>query len=545
MSGTVAGPRLTLGLPTYNGEQFLGEALDALLAQTYTDFELLVSDNGSTDRTAEIVRRYAAEDPRVRYVHHPVNRGSSFNHNLVIDQARGKFFKWVSDDDLYAPDLLQRCMEALDRRPEISLAHAWTAFIDDQGRVTDKIDYGLTTDMRDPVERFRSVLHTQGGDDIYGVIRMPVLRSVAPFGSYHWADRVFVAELALHGPFHNEPEFLYFRRDHPDRTTRVGLDVRQRCARLDPARANRWRHPMVRLLGEYVVGFVPGHPARPAEPAGPLALSPRARHVAAEPRQPDAAPRAVEQPGPRPAGRRCPVAGRPAEQPHAHGRRPHPCAPPEREHPVVTRDVRRIGLYGFLGSGNLENDASLEAVVAWLRIHHPEVELSCITIPPEAVEARYGIPSEPLAWEGRRSGRLAAGPAKVFGRLVDVFRHYRLAGSVDAVVVPGMGVLEDSLGVRPWGLPYWLFLIAIACRLRRRPFLLLAVGADRASNPVTGWLYASVVRLAKTSATATTRPPWRWPAPAPPGPRRLLPTWRSPIPRRRRRSPSPGRSSSA
>jgi glycosyltransferase involved in cell wall biosynthesis len=189
-------------------------------------------------------------------VRHPVNRGSSFNHNFVIEQARGEFFKWVSDDDLYAPDLLQRCIDALDTRPEISLAHAWTAFIDDQGRVTDKIDYPLTTDVPDPVERFRSVLYTQGGDDIYGVIRMSILRQVAPFGSYHWADRPFVAELALHGPFHNVPEFLYFRRDHPDRTTRVGLDIRARCTRLDPARANRWRHPLVRLLSEYVLGFI-------------------------------------------------------------------------------------------------------------------------------------------------------------------------------------------------------------------------------------------------------------------------------------------------
>ena len=78
----------------------------------------------------------------------------------------------------------------------------------------------------DAVERFRSVLYTQGGDDIYGVIRMSVLRQVAPFDSYHWADRTFVAELALHGPFHNVPEFLYFRRDHPMRTTRVATGIR-------------------------------------------------------------------------------------------------------------------------------------------------------------------------------------------------------------------------------------------------------------------------------------------------------------------------------
>jgi glycosyltransferase involved in cell wall biosynthesis len=252
-----AAPRLTLGLPVYNGERFLAESIDALLAQTYTDFELIVSDNGSTDRTPEIARRYADQDPRVHYVHHPVNRGSTYNHNVTIQLARGQLFKWVSHDDLYHPELLQRCVEAIDARPEISLAHAWTAFIDEEGHVTHKIDYPLTTDVPDPVERFRSILYTHGGDDIYGIIPMSVLRRVRPFGSYHWADRTYVAELALQGPFHNVPEFLYFRRDHPARTTRVGnRDIRVRCSRLDPARANRWRHPVVRLVGEYLLGFV-------------------------------------------------------------------------------------------------------------------------------------------------------------------------------------------------------------------------------------------------------------------------------------------------
>jgi glycosyltransferase involved in cell wall biosynthesis len=257
MSDAATAARLSLGLPTYNGEQFLAAAVESLLAQTYTDFELLISDNGSDDATGEIAQRFADRDPRVRYVRHPVNRGSAFNHNYLIEHARGEFFKWVSDDDLYAPDLLQRCMDALDARPEISLAHAWTAFIDDRGQITHRVDYPLTTDVRDPVTRFRSILYTQGGDDTYGIIRMSVLKTVAPFGSYHWADRTFVAELALNGPFHNVPDFLYFRRDHPNRTTRVGSnDIRTRCTRLDPARANRWRHPVVRLLGEYILGFI-------------------------------------------------------------------------------------------------------------------------------------------------------------------------------------------------------------------------------------------------------------------------------------------------
>jgi glycosyltransferase involved in cell wall biosynthesis len=255
VSACTAVPRLTIGLPVYNGERYLAEAMDALLAQTFTDFELIISDNGSTDRTAEIARHYAEIDPRVRYVHHPQNRGSTFNHNFVADQTRGEFFKWASHDDLYAPDLLERCIEALDSRPEIVLAHAWTAFIDQEGEGTNAIDYPLTTDVADPVERFRSLLYTHGGDDFYGVIRTSVLRQIKPFGSFHWADRTIVAELALQGRFYNVPDFLYFRRDHPMRATRIGSDVRRRCTTLDPKRANRWRHPVGRLLGEYLLAY--------------------------------------------------------------------------------------------------------------------------------------------------------------------------------------------------------------------------------------------------------------------------------------------------
>ena len=255
---TAAGgkPRLTLGLPVYNGERFLAASLDALLAQTFTDFELIISDNGSTDRTRSIAQQYESVDPRVQYVHHPRNRGAAFNHNFVVEQARGEFFKWVSDDDLYAPELLQRCIDALDSRPEIVLAHAWTAFIDDKGRITNAIDYPLTTDVPDPVQRFRSLLYTQGGDDFYGVIRRSVLRRVAPHGSHHLADRTFVADLALHGPFHNVPDFLYFRRDHPMRAERAARGIRRRCINLDPRRANRWRNPAVRLVGEYLMAYV-------------------------------------------------------------------------------------------------------------------------------------------------------------------------------------------------------------------------------------------------------------------------------------------------
>ena len=250
-------PRLTIGLPTYNGQDHLRSALDSLLAQTYTDFELLVSDNGSTDGTRAIAEEYAARDPRVRYLRHDRNRGAAFNHNVVIEQARGELFKWASDDDLYDAELLRYCVEALDARPEVVLAHAWTAFVDERGEIVERRDYPLVTDVPDVALRFRSLLLTPGGDDIYGVIRMSVLRRIPPYGSYHLPDRTFVAELALHGRFHNHPDFLYFRRDHPGRVERQGaVSVRHRAAIADPRRADRRRHPVVRLYGEYVWAYV-------------------------------------------------------------------------------------------------------------------------------------------------------------------------------------------------------------------------------------------------------------------------------------------------
>jgi glycosyltransferase involved in cell wall biosynthesis len=248
-------PTLTIGLPVYNGERFLEQSLDALLAQTYTDFELIISDNASTDRTAEICSAYAGRDPRIRYVRQETNIGAAPNHNATVALARGRYFKWASHDDVYAADLVRLCIEALEARPDIVLAHSWDAFLDEHGEASPPVPYELETgDPRAPV-RFRSLLHVSGGNDIYGVIRSDVLRAVGPLGSYHHADRTFVAALSLRGPFFQVPQVLYFRRDHPQRAERSPTR-RARAANLDPRRASRWRNPMIRLDGEYILGYV-------------------------------------------------------------------------------------------------------------------------------------------------------------------------------------------------------------------------------------------------------------------------------------------------
>jgi glycosyltransferase involved in cell wall biosynthesis len=256
MSAMTTVPRLSVGLPVYNGEEYLAESLDALLGQSYEDFELIISDNASTDSTEQICRRYLAEDPRIRYIRQPRNIGAAPNHNFVFQQSRGELFKWASHDDLYGRDLLLRCVEALDERPDVVLSHAWQAIIDDTGAVINPYDYQLATDSSDPVQRFRSLLFASGGDDLYGVIRADVLRRVAPHDSYHHADRTFVAEIALQGPFYQVPKLLYFRRDHPTRAERANPTKASRCANLDPRRANRLRNPTARLLGEYILGYV-------------------------------------------------------------------------------------------------------------------------------------------------------------------------------------------------------------------------------------------------------------------------------------------------
>jgi glycosyltransferase involved in cell wall biosynthesis len=249
-------PRLTIGLPVFNGERFLSQSLDDLLAQSFQDFELIISDNASTDSTADICAAYAARDPRIRYVRQPVNIGSAPNHNAVVDLARGEYFKWASDDDRYRPTLLASCIAELDTHPEVVLCHAWEAFIGEDNTTILPVPYRLeTADPRASV-RLRSLLYVSGGDDIYGVIRTDVLRRVSAHGSYHHADRTFVAALALQGPFRQVPEVLYLRRDHPGRTERSADGRRSRAAILDPRRGNRWRNPMLRLYGEYVWGYV-------------------------------------------------------------------------------------------------------------------------------------------------------------------------------------------------------------------------------------------------------------------------------------------------
>jgi glycosyltransferase involved in cell wall biosynthesis len=248
-------PKLSVGLPVYNGSAYVAESIEALLGQTFEDFELIISDNASTDDTGDICRSYEKLDSRIRYYRQPRNVGLAPNHNFCVEQARAELFKWAAGDDLYARDLLEKCVAALDEYPQVVLAHSFTAMIDGDGTVSQANAYLPASSAPRAPDRFRSLLNDNGGDDDGGVMRKEVLLRTAMKESYHHADRTLITEVALHGPFYQVPSWLYFRRDHPERAERRYPGVRARCANMDPRRADPWRNPVPRLLAEYVWAY--------------------------------------------------------------------------------------------------------------------------------------------------------------------------------------------------------------------------------------------------------------------------------------------------
>lgn len=267
-------PRVTIGLPVYNGERYLAASLEALLGQTFTDFELVISNNASTDGTDTICRTYAAQDSRIRYIVQPRNIGAVGNHTATASMARTEFFKWASADDLYARDLIEVCVGLLDDDPRAVLANSWTGAIDADDRVIQAYPYPLSTTSASAPERLRSLLRDGEdmpgairADDFYGLMRTDVLRRVKPQGSYYHSDQTWTAALALQGRFAIHPDWLYFRRCHEESGTFGNPTVRSWTSNLDPRRANRWRHPTLRLYGEFAWNYVDLIRTAPLEPA--------------------------------------------------------------------------------------------------------------------------------------------------------------------------------------------------------------------------------------------------------------------------------------
>lgn len=206
--------RLTLGMPVFNGERFLEETLDSIASQTFGDYELIVSDNASTDGTAQILAEYSSRDPRIRVVRQETNLGATRNHNVVVELATTPLFKWVASDDLIAPTFLERCIDVLDQRPDVIACHTRVMRIDEGSRLI-RAEKGIKTNSQRPHVRFRNVIARQHSCfSIFGVIRTDILERTGLIRGHIGADRTLLAELALLGPSVEVPEILLFRRMH-------------------------------------------------------------------------------------------------------------------------------------------------------------------------------------------------------------------------------------------------------------------------------------------------------------------------------------------
>ena len=216
-------PRLSVGLPVYNGQRFLRAALDSLLAQTFTDFELIICDNASTDATEQICREYATRNRRVRYVRHAANIGPAANYNACFALARGEFFRWAAHDDLVAPELFQLSIDALDRDPSAVAVYPNSREIDSDGRALFDHPTRVDLDDRSPARRLSSYLgvdHRRGfGAVLWSVMRAEVLRQWSPLkGSFPSGDRVFITQVLLRGRMLRLEPVLFFNREHGDRS---------------------------------------------------------------------------------------------------------------------------------------------------------------------------------------------------------------------------------------------------------------------------------------------------------------------------------------
>lgn len=215
-------PRVSVGLPVYNGERWLPMTFDTILNQSFEDFELVITDNASVDRTESVCRDYMRRDARIRYIRNPKNMGVYNNFNLAFQHSRGEYFRWNASADLCHPRLIEECVHALDAHPEAVLVYPRTRIFSDDP--DDGHDYPCTLNVvqDSPYERARHVIERAGLNNAqFGLIRAATLRKTRLNPSHLDGDMVLLMELSLYGKFIAMGETLFCRRERPETATKL------------------------------------------------------------------------------------------------------------------------------------------------------------------------------------------------------------------------------------------------------------------------------------------------------------------------------------
>jgi glycosyltransferase involved in cell wall biosynthesis len=219
---------VSIGLPVYNRARYVGATIESILAQTFSDFELIISDNASTDGTAEICQEYGRLDKRIIYYRNVANIGAAKNFNRVFELATGEYFKWVASDDICLPTFIERCVDALDHDRGAVLAYPRAKCIDEHGQIVPRYVHFITYVPLpdDPVGRFRclvggGMLERNPGIAavyVFGLIRSAALKKTPLIRSHLDSDVNLLVNLALMGRFIEIPEYLNLLRRLPEKS---------------------------------------------------------------------------------------------------------------------------------------------------------------------------------------------------------------------------------------------------------------------------------------------------------------------------------------
>jgi len=202
-------PRVSVGMPAFNRAATVGRAIESVLAQTFGDFELIVSDNASTDATEAVCRRHAG-DPRIRYTRHGAMIPAYNNFRFVLDAARAPYFMWLPADDYALPCLLERAVGVLDAHREVVCCVPGVEFLETDGRRWRSTGtFPLRGSLRDSVERFLD--DPRDNSRFYGVYRRPALRAVLPPSAYYAFDWVVALGSLAYGTHWELDEVLLVR----------------------------------------------------------------------------------------------------------------------------------------------------------------------------------------------------------------------------------------------------------------------------------------------------------------------------------------------
>lgn len=246
-------PSVTIGLPVYNGERFVESALESILVQSYQDFELVISDNASTDNTPHILQQWAAKDPRIRLFQNSTNFGAAANFNKVLSLARGKYFRWAGHDDVLRLHMLKECVQTLETKSQCVLVYPQTITIDASGNEIGGHDNQLDMRQPDPVARLQHFLRNiRWANPMFGLMRTQSIRDVGGLPSYNSGDFVMLAGLTLRGSFIELPEPLFLRRVHPGMSRKAASDPEAVTTWFDSGVSPFMVFPTWRLLREFL-----------------------------------------------------------------------------------------------------------------------------------------------------------------------------------------------------------------------------------------------------------------------------------------------------